>query len=178
MTAAPRPGAPVVTGPKSRLKPLIAALVVVVVGAAVFLLVRGNGDDGGDAVVAGKTQTRSTTTVAPSAGGQVTTTIASAQTAPMQPTTSLPAATQPSLTATQQRELCHVALVGQVQHATDTGDPLDACTTADFVAVSTEVGTWLHGSPGTDYRAQLTTDCAQARSMGRNPLACEGIPTS
>jgi hypothetical protein len=178
MTAAPRPGAPVVTGPKTRLKPLLAALVVVVVGAAVFLLVRGNGDDGGDAVVAGKTETRSSTTVASSAGRQTTTSMAVAQTAPTQATTSVPAATHPTLTATQQRELCHVALVGQVQHATDTGDPLDACTTADFLAVSTEVGTWLHGTPGTDYRAQLTTDCTQARALGRNPLACEGIPTS
>ena len=34
------------------------------------------------------------------------------------------------------RQLCHIAVVGQVQHAVDTGDPLESCTTEDFVAAA------------------------------------------
>ena len=71
-----------------------------------------------------------------------------------------------------------MAISGRLEGTPDTGDPLDTCTTEDFVAVSAEVGVFLRADPATDYRANLTEQCATARAVGRNPLACQGIPTS
>jgi hypothetical protein len=178
MSAPPRPGAaPGTAGPKSHLKPLLAALVVVIVGAGVFLLVRGGGDDTGtEAAVKGTTVTRparqATTTVPANATPTEPSTASSAV------STSLPPPTAPALTPTQQRELCHVAIAGRVEGSADTGDPLETCTTEDFVAVSVEVGVYLRADPNTDYRAILVQQCQAARAVGRNPLACAGIPTS
>jgi hypothetical protein len=46
------------------------------------------------------------------------------------------------------------------------------------VSVSLEVGVYLRADPNTDYRSILAEQCTSARSLGRNPLACAGIPTS
>jgi hypothetical protein len=158
-------------GPKSRVKPLLAVLAVVVIGAGAFLFLRGGDDEETPTAVAGTNVTQTTVATADQAAS-------TPQNIPSSVVPTTVASPSSTLTPTQQRELCHVAVVGQVEAAADTGDPLDTCTTEDFVAVSVEVGVYLRADPATDYRSNLTQQCATARSMGRNPLACEGIPTS
>jgi hypothetical protein len=159
-------------GPKNRLVPLLAVLAVVVIGAGAFLLLRG-GDDDAPTEVAGTTVTKSDD----AASGATKPTQVAVSTTAAPATTSTPSPVA-GLTPTQQRELCHVAIVGQVEGQGDTGDPLETCTSSDFVSVSAEVGVYLRADPATDYQLKLNEACATARSVGRNPLACEGIATS
>ena len=112
-------------GPKSRVKPLLAALAVVLLGSGVFLFLQKGDDTEAPTAVAGTTVTK------PNTDEATPTTVAPAPTAVA---TTLAPSTASTLTPTQQRELCHVAVVGQVEATPDTGDPLDTCTTDDFVA--------------------------------------------
>ncbi len=170
-------------GPKSRLVPLLAILGVVVIAAGVFLFVTGgdSGDEETPAQVAGTTVERTATTVAANSpapttapAGESPSTSAAAAPPETTPTT---AATAPpvSLTATQQRELCHIAFVGVAEGKSDTGDPLETCTSQDWMSVGLEVSIYLHGDPNQDRAAMLKAECDARRAVGASPRACEGI---
>lgn len=165
-------------GPKSRLKPLLAALLVVLIAGVAFLFFTSGGDDEQTTKVAGKTTERPTTTSVTNST-EPTTPTSEVGPEPTSPTTVTPPPTPPSpgpaLTPTQERALCHMAFVGLAEGKTDTGDPLDTCTSGDWMSVGLEVSIYLHGDPNQDRAGMLRAECDARRAAGVTPKACVGI---